>query len=110
MLLNRAVFQQLRAIVDGDGRPLWEPSLQVGAPGMWGGHVVYLNQAMPSGTGTKAVAFGDLSEYVIRDTRGVEFRRTEDRYWENDQTGFMSYIRTDGNLIDRNAVAYLTMG
>ncbi len=107
---NDATLRAIKGLVDGNNRPLWLPgdsgSLadQPAGPTINGyGYVV--DQGLPNiGVGNRPIAFGDMSEYYIREVLGVTLFTFRERYMDNLQLGFMGYARWDGNLIDTNAV------
>ena len=81
-------------------RPLWLPALTRGAPDIFDGDPVWINQDMADGASAKALIYGDLSKYLIRDVMGVEVTRLVERYAEYRQIGFMATARADGDLLD----------
>jgi HK97 family phage major capsid protein len=91
---------------DADGRPIWQPSLAVGAPSTINGYPVITDPAMPvMAASARSIAFGNWSEaYVIRDVLGFAVKRLNERYAEFDQTGFVGFTRTDGQV--QQALAY----
>lgn len=92
---------KLRSMVDGQSRPVWEPSLQVGQPGTLYGYPVVTNQSMASYAATaRVLAFGDFSKYVIRDVAQIEIMRLDERYAEAHQVAFLGFSRHDGDLLD----------
>jgi HK97 family phage major capsid protein len=56
----------------------------------------------------KSIAFGDLSQYKIRDiANSVIMRRFDDSAFAlNGQVGFCGWFRTGGNLVDTAAVKH----
>jgi HK97 family phage major capsid protein len=95
----------LRQLTTGSGGPLiWQDSLRVGEPPNLLGYPVIVNNDMTdlatSGVTTAApaaLAFGDFSKYIIRDSGTLQLRRTDDRYFEYDQVGFVALYLSDGN-------------
>jgi len=103
-MFNDSYLKELRklTISSTDARPLWMPGYVAGEPDTILGYPYVINQQMASGltTGTIAMVFGDLSKYMIRDVRGVELVRLDELYAANFQTGFVSWDRADGDLLD----------
>ena len=95
-----------QSIVDGQQRPLWQPSLQVGAPDMFLGYPYVINNDMPvPAANAKSVLFGDFERgYVIRDVLGFQVRRLDERYADFLQVGWFGFARTDATVQD--AAAY----
>lgn len=100
-----ALFRKLK---DGDGRPLWQPSLIAGVASTLNGHRYIINQnmAVPATT-AKTVIFGDLSAYLWREVGGMMMLRLSERFAESFQTAFLAFARADGELTDATAVKVL---
>jgi HK97 family phage major capsid protein len=95
----------IRQLVDTQGRPLWEPSVQAGTPDMLLGKELIINNdlAVPAAN-AKSGAFGDFEAgYVIRDVQGVQTVRLDERYADALQVGWFAYCRTDATVQDVNA-------
>ncbi len=98
----------LRKLKDAEGRYIWQPGLTVGAAATLLGHRFYINQDMAGmATGAKSVLFGDFSKYTVRQVKGFEFKRLNERYADSDQVGFIGFARYDGELLDTRAVKAL---
>ena len=79
---------------------------------IWG--VPYIvNQHMASAftTGQKLLAAGAFGKYKIRDVQSIRIRRLVERFGDNDQEGFVAFLRSDGNLLDAGVapVKYLAL-
>lgn len=113
-LMNDTVWQGLRALVDGDGRPIILPQADAGAGGkvplVLLGYPVVIDQAAPSpAADTLSVAFGDLVEsYVIR--RVADLRVIVDPYSfaTIGKIGYVAWERADGTI--QNRESYVTAG
>lgn len=108
-VFNDASLKALKGIVDGNSRPLWLPgdaSISGGANGpSLMGYRYIVDQSFDSlVTGGNYVAFGDLSEFIIREVLGINLFRFNERYMDFLQIGWMGYARWDSNLIDTSAV------
>lgn len=101
-MFNDSTLKLLRLLKDADGRPLWQPSLQSGEPDRLGRYGYVINQHMANATtGQRSVAFGNFSNYMIRDVMNVTlFRMTDSKYTEKGQVGFLAFSRHDGDLMD----------
>lgn len=104
-MMNDAVFAQVKTLVDGNGRPLWQPfagsGLRDGFVDTILGYPVVLNQDFPAPTnGGVGAAFGDFSNYYIRDVKDVTILRLTERYADYFQVGFIAFARADGILLD----------
>ena len=99
-------WQALRKLKDTLGRPLWEPSLTAGVPDMLIGYPYVTNQQVPQmAASAKSVLFGNFSNYLIRDTLGMQMLVLRERFADYLQVAWMAYMRSDGNLICSPTVA-----
>ncbi len=104
-------LKTVKMLKDNEGRPLWVPGVAVSEPDTILGYRYTINQYMdaPAG-GAKSIAFGQLSNYLIRDVMAVTlFRMTDSVYTRKGQVGFLAFSRHDGNLLDASgqSVKYL---
>ena len=114
---GRPVEGYLRKLKDGDGRPLWQPDLVGGGPGMLLGYPYELNFSMDAiATGKKPIVFGNFEYHVIRESASVMVysffdSRTAERYGVE----IIGFCRDDSNIIgvenggETPAFAALTM-
>jgi HK97 family phage major capsid protein len=108
-MMNDATIKYSRKLKDTLGRYIWEPSVQAGVPDTVLGKPVYANPAMPVfGFNNKVIAFGDFSAYYIRDVTPLRFERSDEYAFGTDQISFRALMRTDGVLVDANAIAVYT--
>ena len=113
--MNDLVLAYVRKIRDdiggaGLGRPIWEPSIQVGVPDQLLGYRVVVNNDMASSlvTTAKSVAFGNFrAGFVVRNVNGGELKRLEERYADNLQVGFFGFGRMDSEVQDTSAFKLL---
>jgi HK97 family phage major capsid protein len=121
-MMNDAVVARIKALVGTDGRPIWLPYMESGiggtvgggtpgVPGTLLGYPVVVNNDMSTATttGTRAVLFGALQKYLIRDVLGVTLLRLDERYADFHQVAFLAFARADGDLLNAgtNPVKYL---
>jgi HK97 family phage major capsid protein len=100
-MFNDATLAYLRKIVDGDSKPLWQPTITAGVPDTILGYPYTINQDIASiGASAKSVLFGDFRNYLIRKVRGDRFKILLERYAELDQVAMVLLRRTDGQLLD----------
>ncbi|MBC3989338.1 phage major capsid protein [Streptomyces sp. AC563] len=104
-MLHDTTLAAARKLKDGQNRPLWEPSVQVGVPDTLLGYKYSVNQDMPTmAANAKAILFGDFyAGYLIRDVQDVQLLRLAERYADYLQVGFLSFARTDGTPQDTAA-------
>lgn len=104
-MLNDATLAAARKLKDGQQRPLWEPSVQVGVPDGLLGYRYVVNQDMPvMAANARSILFGDFfAGYLIRDVQDVQMLRLAERYADYLQVGFLAFARTDGTPQDTAA-------
>ena len=106
-MMNDLSVAVVSKIKDTTGRPIWVPSMVVGAPDTLNGYPVVINDDMDvMAASAKSIAFGDLSKYTIRDvSNSTSIRRFDDSAFAlNGQVGFCGWTRSGGNLLDTAAV------
>ncbi len=102
----------VRKIKDSQGRPIFNPGYETGVPGgapdTLLGYPLNVNDDVAAmAANAKSIAFGQMSQYVIRDVMDVQIRRFDDSAFAlNGQVGFCGWSRTGGNLLDTAAVKY----
>jgi HK97 family phage major capsid protein len=96
-----ATIGGFRLLVDKNNRPIWEPSMVLGAPDMLLGKPLVADPFMPAvATSAKSIAFGDFSQFFIRLVGPVRFERSDDYLFGSDLVAFRALIRGDGTLVD----------
>lgn len=111
-MLHSNTLRDLRKLKDGDGRYIWQPGMQSGNPNSLNGYGYIVNDDMPTmATGNRAIEFGQLGKYLIRDVSGFRVIRLDERYAENGQVAFFAFFRCDGKLLDAgtNPVKHIVM-
>lgn len=106
-MMNDLSVAVVSKIKDTTGRPIWTPSITLDAPDMLNGYPVAINDDVAvMAANAKSIAFGDFSEYNIRDVAGsTSMRRFDDSAFAlNGQVGFCGWTRSGGNLLDTAAV------
>jgi HK97 family phage major capsid protein len=101
-MFHDSILKALRKLKDGEGRYLWQSGANSGAPNTLNTYPYTINQDMASSIATTAVTvlFGQLSQYKIRQVGTIVLRRLDERFADNNQTGFLAIMRGDGNLLD----------
>jgi HK97 family phage major capsid protein len=92
----------IRKLTDTQGRPLWQPMIQVGEPDLLLGYPIIDDRNFSSvGTaaGTPAM-FGDFSAFAIRDAGVVRIERSDDFAFSSDVVTYRCILRTDSDMID----------
>lgn len=107
-MMNSKTELALRKLKDTQGQYLWQPSLQVGAPNMFDGKPIAINEEMPDiGTGNKPIAFGNFRYLNIADRAGLEIKRLDELYAENGLIGWRVSKRVDSKVVQPEAIKYL---
>jgi HK97 family phage major capsid protein len=106
-MMNDLSVASLSKLVDTVGRPIWIPAVTEGAPDLLLGKPIAINDDVPvMAANAKSIAFGDLSQYTIRDvSNSTTMRRFDDSAFAlKGQVGFCGWTRSGGNLLDTAAV------
>src|SRR5215469_1090404 len=98
-----ATIGGFRLIVDGNARPIWEPSAVLGSPDLLLGKPLVADPFIPAvatGSTVFSVAFGDFSQFFVRLVGGVRFERSDDFLFNQDLVAFRCLLRGDGAMVD----------
>jgi HK97 family phage major capsid protein len=107
-MLADSVVAGVRKLKDSTGQYIWQAGMSVSNPETLFGRAFVVNPDMPAiATGAKTVLYGDFKAYTVRQARGIEVRRLEERFADFDQVGYVSLARFDGLLTDLGAVRAL---
>lgn len=109
-----STLKAIKKLKDGDGNYLWQMGdVKSGAPATINGYQYEINDDVPAmATTAKAVAFGDFSNFLIRDVGTPSILRLSERYADFNQTAFVVFTRSDSEMINAgtNPVKVITMG
>ncbi|WP_193336174.1 phage major capsid protein [Devosia beringensis] len=108
-VLNRLSLGKIRALKDGQGNYLWQPSYQAGEPATLLNFPVTEMAAMPNmTTGALPIAFGDFKRgYLIIDRVGVRVLR--DPFTNKPYVMFYTTKRVGGGLLNPDTIKVLKM-
>src|SRR5262249_45136855 len=108
-MVSDTIAAYLRKLKDSQNRYLWEISLQAGLPDRILGTPVVINNDMDSALSTnkRLLLCGDFGAYTIAEVGEPAFLRSDDVRILNQQSVFLAFHRTDGALVESNAVRYL---
>lgn len=97
-MMRRAQLAEICRWVDGDKRPLWQPSMQLGVPSSLLGIPITLNEQLPvKAANSLSVLYGDFKRaYTIVDRRGTVVLR--DPFTSKPLVKFYTTKRTGGDL------------
>jgi HK97 family phage major capsid protein len=108
-MMHDSTLKAIKKLKDTSGRPLFLPGISSAAPDTILGYPFQINQSMGVlGTTIKSILFGALDKYIVRDVRGIELLRLDERFAEFGQVAFLAFARFDGNLLNAgtNPVKY----
>jgi len=106
-MMNDLSVATISKLKDTTGRPIWTPAITADAPDLLNGHAVTINDDIaPMAANAKSLAFGDFSQYTIRDVaNSTTMRRFDDSAFAlKGQVGFCGWTRSGGNLLEPAAV------
>lgn len=105
---NDNTLELIEEMEDGQGRPLWLPSVAGGTPATVLQIPYEIDQAIADvGAGQKFMFCGDFNRFLIRRVRYMALKRLVERYAEYDQVGFLAFYRFDTLLEDTAAIKSL---
>lgn len=105
---NDATLKVVEEMEDGQGRPLWLPSIAGGAPSTVLQVPYVVDQAIDDiGAGKKFIFCGDFDRFILRRITYMTLKRLVERYAEFDQTAFLAFHRFDCVLEDVGAIKAL---
>jgi HK97 family phage major capsid protein len=112
-MLNDTVLKDLKkTAIASANQSLWQPGIVGGEPATIDGQRYVINNDLADvAASSHSVLYGDFSKYVIRDVTGIEVLRSDQLNMLKNQITLVGFMRTDGDLIDTNAVKHLrTLG
>lgn len=108
LAFNDNTLKTIEEMEDGQGRPLWLPGIDGGAPPTILKRPYVIDPAVADiGAGNKFMFGGDFSQFVVRRVRYMALKRLVERFAEFDQTGFMAFARFGCCLQDTAAMGAL---
>ena len=110
MFNDNTLLALKKIAIASPNQSLWQPGIVGGEPATIDGQAYTVNNDMPDlAAGNHAVLYGDFKHYLIRDAQGVNIRRSSEVNFLKNQITFLGELRTDGKLLDVNAVKHLRM-
>lgn len=111
-IMNPATFKAVRKLkYTGSGEYLVIPDFTAAAGYSILGKPVFLSDHMPViAAETPVILYGDLSGYAVKITEEFEMQILREKYATQHAIGICGYIEFDGNVIDHQKLATLTMG
>lgn len=109
-MMSHSQLMAIRSVLDGDNRPLWQPSMIVGSPDTIEGFRYWINNDLTAATTVSAasrhILFGDLSKFVVRLAGPTILQRLNERYADQLQVGFAAIQRLDSEFLNANTTTY----
>jgi HK97 family phage major capsid protein len=99
-MFNDTTALAYRLLKDGNGQYIWRDGDGSQPTRLNGKPVVINNDVASMAAAAKHTAFGDFSNYFIRQVRGIQVVRLNELYAANGQVGFLAFMRMDGGLVD----------
>ena len=104
-MMNDASVGKVARLKGSGGEIIWQSGLVPGSPDTLLGRPIVTDPNIPvMAANAKSIVFGDFSGYAVRIVRAVRFERSDHAKFENDLVSFKAVLRTDGKLIDTNAM------
>lgn len=108
-MMHDQTLKALKKLKDSQGRPLFLPGIAYKEPDTINGYGFQINNDMAQmAANAKSIAFGDFTNYWVRDVKAVQVVRFNEKFMDAGQVGFVAFSRADGKLINAgtNPVAY----
>ena len=101
-MFNQTTHGLLAQIVGNNTtQPIWYPSTSPEMPDMLLGKPVYVNDFCDNfAASAEPVAYGDFSNYLVRNVMGIELFRQNETHIQTGNIGFIGFARSDADLID----------
>lgn len=107
-MMHPTIYGLIRKLADSAGNPLVQPLTDRGPANLLG-YPVILTPGMASSTvaTAKTILFGNFNQYLIRDAGTLSVLRSNERYFEYNQSAFIALYRTDAKVLQANAIKVL---
>lgn len=111
-IFHRDGIKKIAKLKDSNGQYIWQPSVQMGAPDMLLGKRVNSSEYAPNTftAGLYVGLYGDLTNYWICDSMGMEIQVLAELYARTNQIDYLCRIETDGAPVMPAAFARVTLG
>jgi HK97 family phage major capsid protein len=103
-VVNDAIYQNILALKDSTGRPLI--NMTEDGEKLFGKRVL-IAPSMPTAAGSRALIFGDLSQFAVKVCRSPEVKRASETpgYFERGAALYTCWLAVDSGLIAPGSVA-----
>lgn len=103
-MMHDSTVKKLRLMKDSQSRPFFMPGYESRSADTILGYPVIVNQDMPvMAANAKSIAFGNFTNYVIRDVMGLAITRLGELFAHNGQVAFIGFMRSDGRIVSGGA-------
>lgn len=99
-MFNDVTLLMIALLKDGEGRYLIPGLGDETQARLFGKPFVVNPDMVDMSASAKAVAFGDFSQYYVRQVQGIQIVRLNELYAATRQVGFMGWERSDGVLVN----------
>jgi HK97 family phage major capsid protein len=101
-MMADSTVKALKKLVDPTtSRPIWSAGIAVREPDTLLGYPYIINDDIAAmGASNKAIIFGDLSKYLVRDVTEIVLLRLDELFALYQQVCFLAFSRHDGDLLD----------
>jgi HK97 family phage major capsid protein len=109
-MMNDNTLRDIKKVaIASANQSLWQPGIIAGEPSTIDGNPYVINNDLGDiGTAQNhPMFFGNFQKYIIRDAGGMEIKRSDHLNILADQATFVGFMRTDGKLVDSNAVKHM---
>jgi HK97 family phage major capsid protein len=111
-IMRDSVERTIRKLKAHDNQYIWQPGLTASQPNLLLGSPVYVSDYAPApAVSSRFIAYGDIrAAYRIQDRLGMEVFYMGERYADQGKKAWRFTIRTDGRVVNGEAIAFLKAG
>lgn len=111
-VMHDSVERTTRKLKAHDNQYIWQPGLTASQPNLLLGSPVYVSDFAPlPAVSSRFIAYGDIrSAYRIQDRLGFEVFYMGERYSDKGLKAWRFTVRTDGRVVNGEAIAFLKAG
>jgi HK97 family phage major capsid protein len=102
-MMNDLTLKAIKKLDHGtaDSAPLYQVSARDGMPATIEGYSFFINQDMADiGKGNRSIGFGDFSKFILRYIGSPRILRSNERFMELDQAGFVMFQEFDSEYMN----------
>jgi HK97 family phage major capsid protein len=111
-LFHRDAVKQISKLKDGEGRYIWQPSVQIGQPDRLLNRPIQESEYAPNtfSSGCYVGMLGDFSQYWIVDALTLTIQVLLELYAATNQNGYIARAESDGMPVLEEAFARVKLG